>query len=229
MISACVPYFNNESGLAITLMMLQQQTVLPDQIIIMDSSKDRSGLALAKRYRLPGAKITVEIHRGNIYEAWNKGIELAGLSDCLILNDDLLFPLDMVEILDYMRTRIPAMAYVPETPTRGFRSDKVEQPFLWLSDTSGVEATEWMPGFCYFLPRKTIKTVGVFDPKFDVWYGDTDYENRLKEHGTIAKINGLYVYHYGSSSYSKLDRKKLQKRIDKDGLYFNKKWKKELV
>jgi GT2 family glycosyltransferase len=225
MISAVVPFFNNEDGLAATLLMLQQQTLLPDQIIILDSSKDKRGLALARRYRLPEVKIVVEIHKGNIYQAWNKGIELAGLSDCLIINDDLLLPLDTIEILDKATRLVPASALVPETPPRHFKSDHVEGGFTWLSEVSGADMTDWLTGFCFLLPRKTIDKVGLFDEKYDVWFGDTDYERRILEaDGSVVRLNGLWVYHFGSSSYGRLDQENLNTRIESDRLYFESKW-----
>lgn len=225
MISVIVPYKNNPDGLTATLLMLQQQTLLPDQIIIMDSSESKRGLALARRYRLPGVKVVVEVHKGNIYQAWNKGIELAGLSDCLIINDDLLMPLDLIETLEYVSRRVPAMAYVPDTPPREFRSTKVDDYFTWLSDASGTEFVKWMPGFCFMLPRTTIDKLGVFDEKYQVWYGDTDMEKRIHEaDGRVLKINNLYVYHYGSTSYGKLKRPGLINRIEKDRKYFETKW-----
>src|SRR5688572_270800 len=116
MISVVLPYFNNRDGLAVTLLLLQQQTLLPARIIILDSSKDKSGLALAKRYRLPDVTIIVEVFKGTIYQAWNKGIELAGESDCLIINDDLLFPLDFIETMTAVTRVAPASCLVPETP-----------------------------------------------------------------------------------------------------------------
>ena len=186
MISTIIPYFNNPNGLTASLLMLQQQTLLPSQIIIMDSSKDKSGLALARRYRLPGVKIVVEIHNGNIYQGWNKGIELAGNDDCLFINDDLLMPLDMIELMEYWIRQMPAMAYVPETPSREFRSERVEDNFTWLSNLGNVTETNWMSGFCFLLPRKTIEEVGSFDEKYDVWFGDADDEKRMMHEGTIV-------------------------------------------
>jgi GT2 family glycosyltransferase len=84
-----------------------------------------------------------------------------------------------------------------------------------------------MPGFAFMLTRDAIKEVGLFNTDFKVWYGDTDYEERLKEAGKrlnippLAVLNNTYVYHFGGSSYKYDKDRAAQQAIIKDQELFN--------
>src|SRR5690606_11068683 len=95
-ISVIIPYHSNQTGLTAVLMNLQSQIVTPDRIIIIDTSKDKSGLSIATRYSTNNIPILVECAQVGIYEAWNKGITLAEDHDVLIINDDVLLPQDAI-------------------------------------------------------------------------------------------------------------------------------------
>ena len=87
---ACITYHNNDTGLAVTLATLQAQIIPPEEIIVIDTSPTKSGLDICQRYATNSVPIKVECARVGIYEAWNRGIDLAQGSDVVILNDDLL-------------------------------------------------------------------------------------------------------------------------------------------
>lgn len=79
------------------------------------------------------------------------------------------------------------------------------------------------------LTSEAIEQVGPFDEGFRVWFGDDDYERRLKQAAAkanlpaIIRINTLYVYHYGGRSYH-YQTKAVEKQIDKDRAYFRSKY-----
>lgn len=64
-----------------------------------------------------------------------------------------------------------------------------------------------------------------FDEDFDIWFGDTDYENRIKlkaeENKKIAiiKEGKAFVYHFGGKS-QKYKSKQTLDRIAKDREYY---------
>lgn len=224
-ISVIVPYHKNAYGLVYTLTMLQNQTLAPSRIVLIDTSKDKSGLSLAKIYCYNRIPIIVETAQCSIYEAWNKGIDLSPDSHCLFLNDDLVFPINMVELFS-QSIQEDSLALVPLTPSRASTTNYIPKPFTYKSEGVKHMKTEWMPGFCFMLTKKCIQKVGLFNEQYKIWFGDTDYENRIKKYGEeqkikypIALLYGLYVHHFGGRSYHYKDEKTLS-QIDTDRTYY---------
>jgi len=79
------------------------------------------------------------------------------------------------------------------------------------------------------LTKEALSLVGHFDEGFKVWFGDDDYQERLKRMAkraslpAIVRINTLYVYHYGGQSYH-YQTKTVKSKIDKDRAYFTDKY-----
>lgn len=228
LLSVIIPYHNNRLGLVATLMNLQSQLVVPDRIVIIDTSKDKSGLPIAKMFTTSNIPVILEVAEVHIYEAWNKGIELSPDHNCLIINDDIVMPQNFIDNLKSMLKSNSALCYVPLTPKREWSSDQI-QGFQWyappITELKQLSVTNWMPGFCFCLTDECIKEVGVFDLNYKVWFGDTDYEARinakavgLKKFG-IIRMDDTFVYHFGGKSY-RYKNKSLQKLIDKDRKLF---------
>jgi GT2 family glycosyltransferase len=226
-VKAIITYHNNDTGLAVTLASLQAQIIPPEEIIVIDTSPTKSGLDICQRYATNSVPIKVECARVGIYEAWNRGIDLAGVSDVVILNDDLLLPLNFIDILALVRENVPALCIVPQTPNKDHYKDKVDAEFRWYSplpqSEGDLEAVKWMPGFCFMLTAECVKQVGLFDTKYKVWFGDDDYQQRILKTAKgvvpILRINPLQVYHYGGTSYH-YKSKEVQRQIDRDRKLF---------
>lgn len=222
-----IPHSSSVETLIAVLIQLQMQTVAPVQIYIIDCSAARTGLRTATKFAFNNLPITVECVKGTIQENWNRGIILSHddhpNASILIINDDILLPLNAIEIFQKAENQTHDLCYVPETPSRDHASYKVETCFSPLSGFMGVSYAKWMPGFVYYLTARCINEVGLFDEQFKVWWGDTDYERRILAKGHIVLINGLYVYHYGSRSYQ-YQSKEVRDKIDQDRLSFQKKY-----
>lgn len=231
-VAVIIPYNKNESGLAVLLATLQAQLIPPQKIIIVDTSGNHSGYSIAKRYYTNTVDVVVEYVKGaNIYEAWNRGIDLAKGLDCIIINDDVLVPMNFVDLMYTTGKVTKAYCVVPETPKKDHYKKTVDTPFSWwgaIPDTKkqDLEVVEWMPGFVYMLSAECIQKIGVFDLKFKIWYGDDDYQARIlktalatKNMG-IVKVKSLFVYHYGGSSYKYNNNPELMKIIEEDKRYF---------
>lgn len=230
-LSVIVPYHRNQTGLAVTLATLQAQIVPPKAIVVIDTSRNKSGFDIARRYATRGeVPVVVEVApRAGIYEAWNKGLSIVGEEDTLIINDDLLMPLNFIDILSFSRAAVPALAYAPVTPPREHYRPDVDVDFAWWNEVPSrpehFSQADWLPGFCFMLTREALSLVGHFDDGFKVWFGDDDYQERLKAMAkranlpAIVRINTLYAYHYGGRSYH-YQTKTIQAKIDKDRAYF---------
>lgn len=230
-----ITYYNARENLAVLLTQLQAQLVQPEEIIIIDTSPNKTGLEVAQRFNAnAGCPIKVECARVGIYEAWNRGIDLAGETDVVIMNDDLIIPMNFIDVLGMVAMDTPAYCIIPDTPPKEHYKDKINENFGFYSklpeSVEDLELSEWMPGFCFMLKKEAIKEIGVFDEKhFKVWFGDDDYQNRLHRAGKknnifpILKIKTMRVYHYGGSSYE-YKTKEVQRLIDKDRKSYAKKY-----
>ena len=236
-----ITYHSAKDNLAVLLTLLQAQMVMPEEIIVIDTSADKSGLEVVQKFtnRKSGVPVKVECSRVGIYTAWNLGIDLAG-EDCdvLIMNDDLLVPLNFIDILGLVAMNVKAYAIVPNTPKREHYSSIVDMPFDFYAkmpeNGEDIDIVDWMPGFCFYLSKECIKDVGLFDDKhYKCWFGDDDYQNRIKKKALknniipIFRINSMFVYHYGGKSY-KYQSKEVKNLIIKDRKNYAKKTKKSL-
>ena len=99
------------------------------------------------------------------------------------MNDDLLIPINFVDIMDLVSNNVNAYCIVPNTPPREHYKDKVDMKFPFYASIpqtpDDISLTTWMPGFCFYLSRECIKDVGLFDEHFKCWFGDDDYQNRI--------------------------------------------------
>jgi GT2 family glycosyltransferase len=232
MISVVIPYYSNQTGLAVLLTMLQSQRVLPTEIIIIDTSGNGSGAMIVRRYTTHNTPVIVEEAQCSIYAAWNRGIALSDIhADILFLNDDVLIPHNFIGVLSASKQQVNAFCYVPATPPKNYAQPFVPHKFPWHSArTIKISATRWMPGFAFLLTKTCIASVGVFDEHFGLWYGDTDYERRIHITATqsgmpnpIIRIDSLFAYHYGRTSYEYTDTA-IQAQIDRDTDYFKLKY-----
>lgn len=218
-----IPHASSTETLIAVLVQLQMQKVLPKHIYIIDCSKEKTGLRIAQKFAFNTVPITVEVVKGTIYENWNRGIQFSRdeypHASILIINDDILLPLDAIEKFQKAQEFTKDLCYVPETPPRTHAEEYVTTPFQIKSLIQRIEETGWMSGFVFYLTEDCINKVGIFDERYLVWFGDTDYERRIKEVGKIKIIRGLYVYHYGSRSYQYASQE-VRDKIDVDRLMF---------
>jgi GT2 family glycosyltransferase len=211
MISVVIPYNKNKTGLIYLLTVLQNQTILPHRIIIIDTSPDKSALVIVKTLHHNTCEIIVE-QTGSIsvYTAWNKGIEHAHGDHVFIINDDVIIPINILAALSFAASNTNALVYVPETSSRSHKSGTIDMEFLPTREGRiTTTPVEWMPGFAFMLTSRAIEKVGIFnDEKFSVWFGDDDYQARINQWGkdndttAILQINNVFVFHFGGKSYN---------------------------
>lgn len=218
-----IPTYTNTVGLTALLVNLQPQLKTTDLIHICDTHPDKLSLPVIQMYGSSRCPIIVDCQPRSIYEAWNDGIGFMkenSQEGILILNDDVLLPMTAIDSFRKSAKDPSWDCLVPHTPDRAWTSKKLDGNFQWYSSsTIKIEKTNWMCGFAFYLPAKTIERVGLFDTQFDIWFGDTDFEKRLKN---IGVITNEYVYHFGGSSYEyKTEAVKARIRLDKQK--FNKK------
>lgn len=210
-----IPFYSNEMGLVSVLTQLQLQTILPETIAIIDTSAEGKAREIVERYSFKNCEMRYIHEQCHIYKAWNIGIEVTDGSR-LFLNDDVIVPNNLIQELTWALVA-NTYAVVPETPPRYFSSKIVEGRFEKYCRDVQLTETKWLSGFAFLLTEQCIKDVGMFDEKFQVWYGDTDYETRILKKDKIVLLKNLFVYHYGNTSYN---YHKLLEVIEKDRQYY---------
>lgn len=238
-IAVIIPYHKNIIGLTTSLILLQNQTILPEHIVVIDTSKDKSGVNISQFLYYGNVPITVEYAQVNITKAWNKGIDIAKRfnhnTNYWIINDDLIFPINSIEIFQFAISSQKSICYVPETPDRYHKARVITVDFNSKQDGPfEIIETNWMPGFCFLLTKTAINNVGLFDEDLEIWYSDTDYQERVKKYSkdkfpiSIGLIKNFYVYHYGGLSY-RYTKEEVIEKIAEDRLKFNKKYENTLA
>lgn len=243
-LSVIVTYNKNVDNLAVLLVLLQQQTLKPSEIIVVDTSENKSGLEIAKKFKLPLQDMKVICGKFGVYEAWNKGIkQIKSNNDVLVLNDDLLIQPNLLESLLTVSNSINnslserVLALFPITSEKEHCSQCID--YSYSLDTSNesikydLSPQKWMPGFCFYLTRECVDEVGLFDTDYKIWFGDDDYQKRIfntairlsghrYRYMPFCKVLNTEVFHFGGKSYEYAS-KDVQKIIDIDRRLFERK------
>lgn len=223
-----IPFKSNKTGLAALLVNLQPQLTADDIVYIVDNSTDKDGLKLAEMYGGSRSLILVEVGNFNIYQSWNIGIQSMienKQEGILILNDDVLLSYTCISNLKKAHKLTHHLCLVTKTPTRFWSSNKLDPNFNWFNSPTklnNIIDTDWMPGFAFYLKRECVEKLGLFDEHFKVWFGDTDYEDRLNLNKKIGLLSNEYIYHYGNKSFNYKDSG-TQALIAKDRILYDKK------
>lgn len=133
------------------------------------------------------------------YELWNDGVRraIAELGhDChvAILNNDLRWVPGMLRELSVALTTHPLVGITyPD-----YEADE-HAPTGELRATTGTYRVGGMSGFAFMLDAEVWRTVGGFDTKYHLWYGDDDFELRTRMAGwQVARVLGVPVTHLHS-------------------------------
>lgn len=214
-----IPHASNQLGLTALLINLQPQLNENDILYIVDNSVNKSGFAIARMFNSHRSIMLVETSGLGLYQSWNAGIDCMlenNQEGILILNDDVL--LSQTAISSLKRADSKHLAYTFACPDRAYNSETISPYFKWYGKpTLTIKDTSWLSGFAFYLKRDCVKQFGKFDERFRVWFGDTEYEDRIK--GKIGRITSEYIHHYGSKSYG-YKNSKTQRKIQLDRLLY---------
>ncbi|MCW8129258.1 MAG: glycosyltransferase family 2 protein [Planctomycetota bacterium] len=150
-----------------------------------------------------------------VTQAWNDGLRKALLDDCDIVcisNSDVIYGPKAIEHCVGAVWRHGLGLCWPFTNQRGpvpadFRARSQELSELDFANPNSIVDTGGFAGWSFFLSRATVEKVGYFDPQFTLWYQDTDYHNRLHEHGIPhGEVRNCLIHHFESVTIKGLDR-----------------------
>lgn len=246
-VAIVVPVRNAENYMKKCILSIIKNTYYPYQLIIVDDSSGVKVKSILRSWKshIPFILFQTSKQRGFPYSC-NVGMHYAYKCGfkyiCLLNSDTYLVPgwlqklvscanihsnygvlstrTCMSASLQCMRNLIPRRGKMKESEMVRVSDN------LWKRYKTGIRKTE-VSGFCYFIKKEVIKSIGYFDLRFGLGYGEeSDYNMRARNAGfNVGFCQGVYVHHYGRQSFNHKERggsvrnqKLLRKRVQ-DGFY----------
>lgn len=203
----------------------QARAGLSIEVIVVDNASRDDSVALLEQ-RFPDARLIRNTANVGFGRANNQALALARGAYILLLNTDAFMAPDCLrKSLDYLRAHPecgvlgarligeegeaqPSCRFFP-TPINGFLVyagltklfggvQLVDDPRL---DTSRVCECDWVPGCYYMMPRAVTDRVGLFDPRYFLYFEEVDHCHAVKAAGwKVVCHPELEVVHVGGES-----------------------------
>ncbi len=221
-------------------------------LLVDNASVDNSLECLASI--CPEALLIANEHNVGFGRANNQLIEHLQGKYALLLNTDAFVAADTLsKTLDYMEAHLdcgvlgvrlvgregdlqPSCRYFP-TPLNVFVARTgLARFFPWVKmvddmawDHASVRECDWLPGCYYLIRREVIDQVGLFDPRYFLYYEEVDHCKRVKQagwkvvyypHTTVVHIGGESAKSVGELNAASRQISTLQ--IESELLYFRK-------
>ena len=190
---------------------LRESSIPVSPIIIDNCSKDNTIPYIRENY--PEAYVIENSDNKGFGQANNQGIEYAyknGATHFFLLNQDAWVQKDSIKMLVEVQDS-NELAVVSPIQLNG-AGDIIDSSFCRAAvfNTNNVElVTDWMygtakdyypvisvPAASWMISRKTVDTIGGFDPLFFHYGEDSNYCQRLKYNKlTIAIVPSAYIHH----------------------------------
>jgi len=89
----------------------------------------------------------------------------------------------------------------------------------------GYKIREQIAGWCLFLKRELLQSIGSLDPNFNFWCADNDYANTLwMLNFTHILVTSSIVDHLENTTLHKQSAEKQLELTEKESVYYDKKW-----
>ena len=234
--------YNSVKTIRRTLQSIESQSVLPDEIIIVDGGSTDGTLGIIEEFDHLPIELSSEKDNG-IYDAMNKGLNFANTdvigylnSDDAYSNDDCFSRIRDVFNLGYIKVFASGVRYV-HSNGKILRDWKVS-----LNDLDFQKGGHFPhPGFyCY---RETLLDVGGFNDKYKI---AADYDLMLRACLSVSKseihvetsdiLVNMFIGGASNSNFSNIWRgnKEIRQSLRENGLAVNllytlKRWKVKLI
>ena len=111
--------------------------------------------------------------------------------------------------------------------TKLFPNTRLVDDMAW--GHKGVRECDWVPGCFYMVRKEVIDQVGLFDPRFFVYYEEVDHCRRARQAGwNVTYCGDTQVVHVGgesaktNSAITKAGRQIASLQVESELLYFRK-------
>ncbi len=207
-------------------------------IIVDNNSVDGSQhylKSLADQYK------NVKIRLNNVNKGFgggnNDGLRIASGNNLILLNNDTLVTPDWLNRLLKPIETNPEIGLIGPISNYSGRESKIflkdisENNYIELSQEytnkqkGSYFETNMLSFFCIAMRRDVFEKVGYFDENFVIgMFEDDDYCKRIKEACyKLIVLEGCFIYHKGSKSFSKLTNDQYSEVLNKNKEYYFKK------
>lgn len=155
MITAIIPYHGIPHNLSSLLVNLQPQLHPSDDIYIIDSSPDKSGVEIARIYGTTRCYVFVEVSDREGLQAVKYGYESMrdnNQSGALVIPSNALISATFIQNLKKAITESYDVFYFKEVPIQGF----VDPNFLWYTKLPVIEPCKYRDTDFFYVKRSAV-------------------------------------------------------------------------
>jgi len=245
-ISIVIVTYNNLHYTQACLNSLFRYTEYPNyEVIIVDNASHDETPEYLKKVEKENINVTVILNKENRGFAGgnNDGLRIAKGKYIVLLNNDTIVTegwlsclkstLDSDEKLGIIG---PISNSVGNIQMISVDYDDVKDMHLWAKKYTETQDTAFIPMkmvgfFCVMMKREVFDKIGYLDENFGVgMFEDDDYCERIIQAGyDLGYTKKVFIHHFGSASFKKLEDKKYREIWDRNKAYFEKKWNKKWV
>ena len=209
-VAIILPCRNSMPYLRVTVRCILESTEFPFKLILIESESTDGTAEYCDEIAQKGSVEVYHIPKKGLQNAINFGIKKAGDLDVYLTHDDVIhFKLMNRDWLYEMHEASKAEGIGTVTSLRGYG----------ISGPDYFEGLRWVGTWSMYLPRKTIKEIGLFDENMRTG-DDIDYAYRcMKKEKNIAFIE-YWVQHHRLTDHGDVDNPEVIKQMAE---YFRKK------
>ena len=230
--SIIIPTFNGRDLLKDCLYAIRQHTPEPVEIIVVDNGSTDGTADICRQEKV--TFISLPANRG-FPAACNAGLKLASGDTLLLLNNDVLVTRDWLKHLLACLHSEPEIGIVGPLTNYASGRQQITEPFTHVDDMTErfnrQDPASWQPtqrivGLCFLFKRELLERIGFLDERYGQGhYEDDDYCYRARLAGYRLMIAGdVFVFHHGSSSFSRDGEHRVQELIERNRQQFIAKW-----
>lgn len=169
-------------------------------IQVIDNGSPTPADAILKQYVDIWDRLETNV---GVTKPWNMGLDRAmtdGVDVCCICNSDVVFGKRVIDQCVRGITEHGRFATFPFSIQGGPMPSDWEERNLRANALPYTDVdTNGFAGWCFFLSRACVDKVGVFDERFTLWYGDSQYMWRTRRLGcTPMEVRSCLLHHFES-------------------------------
>jgi len=201
---------------------------IDSEVIVVDNAS-ADGSAATVRERFPSVRLITNAANVGFGRAANQGMLAAHGELVVVLNPDAsVHPGFFAAIKDYLareprvglvgphiihadgttqpscrRSYTLATAFLESTPLQWWFGETPDLRRFYCRDLDETQAAkvDWVEGACLIARREVMQAVGGFDPRFFMYFEETDWCRRIRDAGwDVAYFPGAQALHHGSRS-----------------------------
>lgn len=246
-ISIVIVTYNNQSITAECINSIVEKTKYPNyEIIIVDNASSDSTCDYLKELDKKYDHIKVILNDVNygFAKGNNIGLREANGEFLLLLNNDTVVTNGwLTGFVKHLKNHKELGMVGPVTNSIGNEAqidiqyatidlmDQAAQNYTKIHFNQIYENIGILAMYCVMMPREVFSKVGYLDEIYGIgMFEDDDYANALRKHGyELACAEDVFIHHYGSVSFKKLEDEKYRKVFEENKKKYEEKWNKDWI